>query len=268
MFFDRYVLRDGQVVETPVYDGILERADKLVNKWQEINPELNYICRSLLLSWSLERADTVRMLEGFEKEGVSRNTALGYIHSHVPENFMIAGVHALLEGLSWRMERPASSSPSDDDLVAPPPFPVLAPENLSPEGLLDEISHDFASHIGSEATEHLVQAMLAADRYIRNKQAERLEKFQAHNQSEEGPNACDEIIATYRDQLTQEESRNLLDLIAPTLRKYPPDELEDIFNEFKALGEGDINQTFQTLTPEDLGRFQKQFEAEINLFLR
>jgi len=114
----------------------------------------------------------------------------------------------------------------------------------------------------------LVQAMLAADRYIRNKQAERLEKFQAHNQSEEGPNACDEIIATYRDQLTQEESRNLLDLIAPTLRKYPPDELEDIFNEFKALGEGDINQTFQTLTPEDLGRFQKQFEAEINLFLR
>jgi hypothetical protein len=207
------------------------------------------------------------MVEGFDQAGVSRDVAMGYIHSHMPENFVFGGVHALLEGLSWQLEPPDSPSPSDKDLIAPPSFPKLTPTVPAPISLLRDMTYEFAPHIGPEATEHLVQAMLAADQYIRNKSAERLQKFQGHNQSEEGLNACDEIIASHRDQLADEDARVLLDVLAPTIRKYPPDELEEVFNEILEVGNGDINLAFQNLSPEDIERLQRQCEVEINLYL-
>ncbi len=108
MFCPGYVLNDGIKVDTPLLDGVLERAIHLCDEWCTKRRELRYVPWHSLLFLAIDHVDVARQVEGFRKAGLDVPTALGYSHSHLPERLMLAGVEAFLLGEPWDVERRSS----------------------------------------------------------------------------------------------------------------------------------------------------------------
>jgi hypothetical protein len=172
--FSSFVLENGQNVKTPWLDGVLERGLRLAEKWVRKNPKLDSVPQHLLVLEAIGAVDVMRHVEGFKKVGISKKVALHYAHSHLPDTLMYAGVVYALAYATYLLEQPP------DDPTATPSFlglsgdastdPAKTTGTRPTEKDLSELYEykvDFPELIGPEATKHLIQAILAYDRWAR-----------------------------------------------------------------------------------------------------
>jgi hypothetical protein len=173
-----YELEGGRNVETPWLDGVLERAMELVDKWIEQKPELEFFPEGLLLLKAIECVDVNRMLEGFKKAGLDDQLAREKVHSHLHEHLIYNGLFGFFSMFSLFIDHPVDKWPIEDDPLAPPSTTGLTEKPLLEEKLKEgwEFGNEIPEVIGPEATEHLLQATLAFDRWIREIYKSRLEE--------------------------------------------------------------------------------------------
>ena len=189
--FTSYTLSDGRKVETPLLDGVLERAQGLMDKWLQQKPDLEAIPEYVLFSQSIENADVMRMLDAFKEAKIEEEEAFHYVHSHLPEELMWAGLLSFLSANTWFVEQNA------DDLTAPPANIGLTEdsveENESYKKRMTEeeirksadFGKDLPEIVGPEATEHLIQAALAYDRWVRDQIKAALEEMESQQEKDE-----------------------------------------------------------------------------------
>ncbi len=169
--FTSFVLENGRRVKTPLLDGVLERAMRLMNTWLTKQPQLASMPESILFYYALESADVIRILDAFRKVGIPRADALMKVHSHLQEFLTFSSIVAFMGSNTWCL-KPNAKRPRDP--AAPPVFGGYKkglPEGTSQrlerrltEAELrerEEFSTSLPKLIGPEATEHLLQAMLA-----------------------------------------------------------------------------------------------------------
>jgi hypothetical protein len=174
--FSLFTLENGRKVKTPWLDGVLERGLILAEKWYRKNPKLAAVPEHLVLLAAMEAADVMRQLQGFKAAGFGRKAALHYAHSHLADRFMFAGIVYALASGTYYLQR------DKDNPAAAPSFLGFSkdgPEDASrgpwgrptAEKLREyyEFKVEFPGLIGPEATEHLIQATLAYDRWVREK---------------------------------------------------------------------------------------------------
>jgi hypothetical protein len=178
--FALFKLEDGSEVKLPLLDGVLERGIRLTQKWIEQKPELASVPPHKLILQGIECADVERILEGFERSGIKRDVALGYAHSHLSELLMYSSIVSLLGRGTWHLEQPMDSpetAPSFRGLTLEMPRSSQANRRVRPSEKelkkSSEFAADFPQLIGSEATEHLLQAVLAYDRWVRKQREEK-----------------------------------------------------------------------------------------------
>jgi hypothetical protein len=169
--FTSFVLENGREVKTPLLDGVLERAMRLMNNWLKKQPELASIPESILFYYALESADVIRILNAFRKAGIPRQDALIKAHGHLQEFLTFSSIAAFLGFNTWCL-KPNPKRPRDP--AAPPVFAGFKKDlprktseplerRLTEAELreLDEFRTSLPKLIGPEATEHLLQATLA-----------------------------------------------------------------------------------------------------------
>nr|MDO8079385.1 hypothetical protein [Candidatus Freyarchaeota archaeon] len=172
--FTRFILEDGTKVATPWLDGVFERALELGSKWLKKNPKLETIPSDALFLQALESADTLRSVEAFKAAGFDTDTALHYAHSHLPERFMMMGLLGYLTFYTWyfKFESPDPADPPTD-------FGLTEDAAKEEDSIKTRVSEEelrkimyseqqLPEAIGSEATEHLLKACLAYDRWVRS----------------------------------------------------------------------------------------------------
>lgn len=181
--FSLFTLENGRKVKTPWLDGVLERGLTLGEKWYKKNPKLAAVPEHLVLLAAIESADIMRQLQAFKAAGFERKAALHYAHSHLADRFMYAGIVYALASETYCLER------DDDNPAAAPSFLGFSEDGAkdvsggrwrppTEEKLREtyEFKVEFPELIGSEATEHLIQAILAYDRWAREKRKGRRSK--------------------------------------------------------------------------------------------
>ncbi len=164
-----YELEGGRNVKTPWLDGVLERAMELVDKWIEQKPELESFPEAILLLKAIECVDMMRMLEGFKKAGLDDELALEKVHSHLHEHLIYNGLFGFLSMFSFFADHPVDKWPIEDDPLVPPSATGLTEKPPLEQELKEgwEFKNEIPEMIGPEATGHLLQAILAFDRWIR-----------------------------------------------------------------------------------------------------
>ncbi|MDD1776702.1 MAG: hypothetical protein LUQ65_00930 [Candidatus Helarchaeota archaeon] len=173
-----YELEDGREVDTPRLDGVLERAWTLVDRWIEQKPELESFPGPLLLFKAIECIDVQRMLDGFKKAGIDDQLARAKVHSHLHEDLMYYGLFKCISMFSFSITHPVDDWAIVGDPLAPPSATGLTEKPPVESELKDgwDFAHEVPDMIGPEATEHLLQATLAFDRWIREIYKSRSEK--------------------------------------------------------------------------------------------
>ena len=178
--FGLFTLENGREVKIPLLDGVLERGIGLAVKWIGENPELASVPQHMLILHGIECADVMRILEAFEKAGIERDVALGYAHSHLTEMLMYSGIVSLLGRGTWHLEQPRDNpetAPSFRGLTLAERGDSQGSRRVRPseEELKSSSEYrvDFPQLIGPEATEYLLQAVLAYDRWVRKQREEK-----------------------------------------------------------------------------------------------
>jgi hypothetical protein len=134
-------------------------------------PDLASMPESILFYYALESADVIRILNAFRRAGIPRGEALMKVHSHLQEFLTFSSIIAFMGSNTWCL-KPNAKKPRDP--AAPPVFggfkSDLPKETSEPfkrrltEKELrerEEFKTSLPTLIGAEATQHLLQAMLA-----------------------------------------------------------------------------------------------------------
>jgi hypothetical protein len=189
--FTSYTLNDGRTVKTPLLDGVLERAQKLIDKWLQQKPELEAIPEYILMFRAIEVADMMRMLDAFRKAKIEENEALGYVHSHLPDELMWMGLLSFLGANTWFIEQNSAdltAFPSNIGLTeVPSEQDDSCKKRLTEEEIRQsaEFGKDLPESVGPEATEHLIHAVLAYDQWVREQINIALEEEKANFEKNE-----------------------------------------------------------------------------------
>ncbi|NVM52730.1 MAG: hypothetical protein HWN66_03420 [Candidatus Helarchaeota archaeon] len=167
-------------METPWLDGILARAMNLVDEWLKQKPDLVIFPNDFLLFQAIGCADVMRMLEGFKKAGIEDDLARSKVHSHLQERLAYAGLYVFFYHFTFFLDQAASHWPIDDDPLALPTNFGLIEEHITEKELRKtmDFGKSFPKIIGPEATEHLLQAVLAFDRWVREEYKSTLKKYE------------------------------------------------------------------------------------------
>nr|MDO8098474.1 hypothetical protein [Candidatus Njordarchaeota archaeon] len=146
-----------------------------MNTWLTKQPNLASMPESILFYYALESADLIRILNAFRVAGIPRAEALIKAHSHLQEFLTFSSIIAFMGSNTWCL-KPNAKRPRDP--AAPPVFggykkdlPPTTSERLErrlTEAELrerEEFKTSLPKLIGPEATEHLLQAMLAYQKW-------------------------------------------------------------------------------------------------------
>ncbi|OLS12667.1 MAG: hypothetical protein RBG13Loki_3746 [Promethearchaeota archaeon CR_4] len=168
-----YNLDEGSKVDVPLWDGVLERALKLMDEWFVKKPELETTPSYLLLFNAMTCMDLVRTIQAFQRAGFDEELALRFAHSRLPQALMYAGVTALLGINTWWLDNKIATLTDPPNAFGLTIDEAVGSERFKRREPWDELRQsaefkvELINLVGPEATDLLFQACQAYDKWAR-----------------------------------------------------------------------------------------------------